>query len=995
VTEVGGSRPDGLDHASAPPDLVTSEARFRVLFEHAADVGFVTDAAGFITYVTPSVTDAFGFAPHDLIGMAGRALYEPDSLAELDEVVDQLAERGKKVTFTSRMRAKDGSLRWVDVSMQNMIESPMVGGYVANVRDVTAQLETLRALRAARAQQRAILDRSHDLTMFFEPDGTIAWASPNCVKLFGLGPQDLIGRNGMDAVHVDDRDRVIREFLGMQTMGDSVRTQFRVTDAHGRLRWVEEIATNLIDEPDVGYVVGNLRDVTDEHVAIHALAASEARHRSIVDTAQEGIWVTNAAGRTVFANPRMAEILGTTTAKLEAGSLVDFMESEERALVRANDGMSGRGEIRRYETRFLGPDGVARWALVSSSPLPQSEGDDGEPTIDILRMVTDITDRKRDEAELRRITLHDGLTGLPNRRLLTDRLVHHLESAGRQPTAVLFLNLDNFKDVNDSLGHAAGDVVISEIARRLRRAARTQDTVARSGGDEFLVLCEEVTDLDEAVAIAERMRVSLHAPFRIDSTELVVTASVGIALNPPADAKELIRGAGIAMYRAKRDGRDGIAVFDQHNEAEAQERVRTQMELRSAIANNEFEVWYQPIVGLDDAAVRGVEALVRWRHPTRGLLLPGAFMAIAESTGLIRDIGRDVLETACRDAVDWMDRDAPVRVSVNIAGLQVVDDRFCAQVAEILQRTRMDPEMLTLEVTESSAMRDEQAAERNLHGLRALGVRLALDDFGTGYSSLSFLKRLPVTVVKIDQSFVAGVGERREDELIVSGVISMAHALGHTVIAEGIETPQQRDALRRLGCRYGQGFLWSRAVPRRQLAAVIDTIESERATYLDAASEESEARLLALGPDAEAAVDVKDATLLDNCLDQMRDDALRHGTTLTVFCCDLMGLDDIASAQGGAATAQLLAQAAGRLARVLRDGDIVGRTRDDQFVVACAALDAPGPDAERIAGRIEAVVGMPFQLGSRRVSIGVRVGYVTDNGRRTSATLLRVASTVN
>ncbi len=833
MAEGRGLRPR-LDSDSTLLDLVTSEQRFRVLFENAADVGLVTDARGIITYVTPSVTHCFGYAPEDLLGQSGRELFAARGFEELELAIAALDEYASKSTFTARMRTLGGELRWVDISVQNLLGHSAVRGFVANVRDVTERIDSLDALRAARAQQSAILRRSHDLTMFFEPDGTIAWVSPNCDDLFGISAESFIGRNGLTIVHPDDRERVTREFLGMEKLDDAVRTRYRATDLGGDVRWIEEIATNLIDDPDVGYIVGNMRDVTEEHVATHSLAASEARHRSILDTAQEGIWVTDEAGRTVFANPRMAAILGTNLEMLEAGSRFDFVNAEEQPVVEANDGMSGQGEIRRYETELVRPDGMARWVLVSSAPLADAAGLGHEATIGILHMVTDITERKHDEAELRRITLHDALTGLPNRRLLTDRLARHLEHGSRRPTAVLSLNVDNFKDINDSLGHAAGDEALVEIARRLREAARSGDTVARSGGDEFLVLSEVVADIDEAVTIAERLRASLQAPLHVGNSEFVVTVSVGIAMSPPSEPTELVRGAGIAMYRAKQNGRDGIAVFDHHNEAEVQERVQIQTDLRRAVTNQEFEVWYQPIVRLDDAEVRGVEALVRWRHPTRGLLLPGAFMSVAESTGLIREIGLHVLETACRDAAAWMDLEQPVRVSVNISGMQVVDKRLCAQVADVITRTGIDPEWLTLEVTESAAMHDQETAEQNLFGLRALGVRLALDDFGTGYSSLSFLRQLPVSIVKIDQSFVAGLGVRREDDLIVAGVISMAHALGHSVTAEGIETVTQLEALRRLGCRFGQGFLWSRAVPLPELSSAIAAIELHREEYLRA-----------------------------------------------------------------------------------------------------------------------------------------------------------------
>jgi diguanylate cyclase (GGDEF)-like protein/PAS domain S-box-containing protein len=810
-------------------NLAEREARFRVLFENASDIGFVADANGLITYVTPSIRDSFGYEPRDLLGLNGYGIVKGVGAEEVGDAASHIVEPGSKATFTTQIPTAAGEDRWVDITIQNLVENPAVRGYVANIRDVTERMETLAALRAARAQQAAILSRSHDLTLFFEPDGTIAWVSPNCVNLFGIEAELVIGLNGMEMIDERDRDRVMTEFAGILELGESFRTRFRVTDGQGGTRWVEEIATNLIDDPNVGYVVGNLRDVTEEHAATDALAVSEARHRSILDTAQEGIWVTDPDGRTVFANPRMAAILGAEISALESGSMLDFVDPDERPVVTANDGMSERGEVRRYETVLLRPDRLARWVIVSSAPLADASGGD---RVDILHMMTDITDRKRDEAELRRITLHDALTGLPNRRLLTDRLARTLHHGDSRPTAILYLNVDNFTDVNDSRGHNAGDEVLCEIARRLRRAARSQDTVARSGGDEFLVLSEDVADIDEVVALAERLRYALKAPIRTGDAEFVVTASIGVAMSPPSDASELIRGAGIAMYRAKENGRDAVAVFDHHNESEVQERLRVQAELRQAIANNEFEVWYQPIVNLENAAVRGVEALVRWRHPTRGLLLPGAFICLAETTGLIREIGLWVLETACRDATAWRDADHPVGVSVNVSGLQLVDDRLCAQVAEIIERTGMDHKELTLEVTESAAMRDQVTAEQNMLGLKALGVRLALDDFGTGYSSLSFLRGLPVEVVKIDQSFVAGLGERREDELIVAGVISMAHALGHTVIAEGIETMAQLNALRRLGCRYGQGFLWSRAVPRIELSQTIRAIELDRDEHL-------------------------------------------------------------------------------------------------------------------------------------------------------------------
>jgi diguanylate cyclase (GGDEF)-like protein/PAS domain S-box-containing protein len=809
---------DVTEREEAIRELRSSEARFRSLFEHANDVGFLTDAEGIVRYVTPSLHDVLGYQPEDIVGRASWTAFGVAATEiSTSEGIAAVAIPGSRIDFTATLLAADGTPRWFEITVRNLLDDEAVKGFATNLRDVTDRMQALSALRTSEAKQRAIVARSNELTMFFELDGTIAWVSPAAAEVFDVEPQDLVGRTGFDMIHPDDLDRVVGEFMTIPNLGDHVCAEFRVIDDAGRIRWVEEVVTNLLDDPDVGYHVANIRDITAQRAAAEALAASEARYRSIVETAHEGIWVTALDGSTVFANATMAEMLGCDVSALEAGSLQDSLSSGARQTIEALNRAGVDGESVRGEARFARDGQSDLWAIVSTSPLRNRVGEvDG-----CLHMITDITERKAMEDELTRIAIHDPLTGLPNRGLLVNRLERSLARRSRLPTAVICLDLDNFKDINDSLGSAEGDEVLIAVGTRLRGAARAEDTVSRFGGDEYVVLCEEVADASEAVALAEVLHAAVRAPFTIGSEEVVISASIGVALSPPAEAAAVLRCADTAMYRAKRQGRGRITLFDEAPNQAAQQRLSTQFQLLRALENDELVVWYQPILDLQRGTVDAVEALVRWQHPERGLLLPADFIPVAEASGLVREVGWRVLEIACRDATTWYADSNALRLSINLAAAQLSDESLLPRIHAVLANTGLPPDGLTLELTESAAMHDEVAIALQLRKLRDLGIHLALDDFGTGYSSLSLLRRLPITAVKIDRSFVSGLGVSRDDTLIVGGVISMARAMGHAVVAEGIETEAQRDEVSRLGCRYGQGYLFSRAVPLDELQAAI------------------------------------------------------------------------------------------------------------------------------------------------------------------------------
>jgi diguanylate cyclase (GGDEF)-like protein len=455
-----------------------------------------------------------------------------------------------------------------------------------------------------------------------------------------------------------------------------------------------------------------------------------------------------------------------------------------------------------------------------------------------------VLERDRAAAQLIHQTLHDPLTGLANRVLLSDRLTHALARLSRQlhPMAVLFVDVDNFKVINDSLGHDRGDRILVKVAERLAHAVRSGDTVARFGGDEFVILCEQLVGETEVVGIAERIRQLTAAPLEIDGRELIVTASVGIAItrSPDVAPADLLRDADAAMYQAKQAGRDRSVIFADSMRTRAIKRLDTEVALRQAIGDGELRLHYQPIVNIKTGRTDGVEALVRWQHPTRGLIYPDQFITIAEETGLVIPLGEWVLGEACQQLHTWhrtYPQLAHLAIGVNLSGHQLIRPEFPRVVANVLSATGVPADQLILEITESVLMADAKAAIKVLRALKALGVLLSVDDFGTGYSSLSYLKKFPVDALKIDKSFVDGLGTEAEDSAIVHAIINLAHTLRLITVAEGTETARQLSALADLGCDSAQGYLLCRPKPAADViesllrplwSGLLDTVPASR-----------------------------------------------------------------------------------------------------------------------------------------------------------------------
>ena len=567
--------------------------------------------------------------------------------------------------------------------------------------------------------------------------------------------------------------------------------------------------------------------IADRKQARQRRRFAEERFRLGFEHGTAGMSITDTEGRIVEVNPALCDLLGERSEGLVGTMIADWVHPDDREERRAQRKRMFAGEIDRYraERRYVRRDGTTVWCLMTVSLI---RDDDGDPLY-LFSQFQDITERKANEVALEHSVHHDALTGLPNRRGLLRRIEEALARARSEGSvAVLFLDVDRFKVVNDSLGHAAGDRILVQIAHRLANGIRAGDTVARFGGDEFIVVCEQVQSLPEAEALARRAIALFDAPFDLYGKPLSVTASCGIALvERGATADEALRDADAAMYSAKERGRGRPQVFNAQLRRVVTDRLDTEQALRLALDRGELFLLYQPVIELGSGRTAGVEALVRWEHPERGTISPAEFIPAAEESGLIVPIGELVVTEAVAQAYDWRRRLSGCRelwVAVNLSQRQFVLGDPLASCDRALSNVGAPPDLLRLELTESTLMNDVEAAIRVLASLRERGVGVAIDDFGTGYSSLAYLSRLPVSQLKIDRSFVAGIGNDPHAHDIIRAIGSLARSMELESCAEGVERPEELAMLRRLHCELAQGFLWAPPLKPAELEAFVSAL---------------------------------------------------------------------------------------------------------------------------------------------------------------------------
>ncbi len=833
-----GVTTDLTDLKAAEQESLRREARWRALVSRSADVALIADATTLdVTYASPAITRLFGWTPEELIGRNGTRLVHPDDVERVKAAVQVVADDPRHhATVEFRFLRSDGSYCWVEETIANLADEPAVRGLVGNIRDITERRAAEAALRGRDRVTRALAAKAVDAALVVGADRIVRYSNPSASRLLIAGEGETLGGEGFSHVHPDDQQAVREGMEGLKRRNATVSMRYRRLGIDGSWRWVEHLITNCLDDPDIRGLVVNLREITEQVQAEKALRSSEARYRLIAETAQEGIITIDLDGRTLFANQKMADLLGLPLPDLYTKSPFDLAPVELHGEIawRCNDTLSRGAET--FEMPYFHGDGSERLLRISASPLI----DDGEH-VGSLAMISDVTEARAAERDLQYRAFHDALTGLANRSLLLHRLRDALEPAPSSPprsVALLLADIDQFKLVNDSLGHASGDDLLIEVARRWSASLRPQDTVARIGGDEFVVLCDGANE-SEARAVAERLRQALVEPIVLGGRPVAVSASIGIAIastDRVENAVTLLGHADAAMYEAKGQGRGRTAVFTPRLIDRAQGRLRLFNDLKLAIDRDELQLRFQPVVELMTGRLLGVEALCRWTHPERGVVAPDEFVQAAEESGLIEALDRWVLRRACREAAAM--RAAGVLppgayVAVNGSAGHLAQAGFEIAVREALADSGLPAQALVLEVTESAVMRDPDAAQVVLERLRDLGVAVAVDDFGTGYSSLAYLRRFPVATLKIDRSFIQGITASADDRAIVTAVIDLANALDVSTIAEGIETRAELELLQKLGCHAGQGFLWSPAVSPQGLADVLSGLRDGRFRVLE------------------------------------------------------------------------------------------------------------------------------------------------------------------
>ncbi len=776
---------------------------------------YTTDRDGAINFWNPAAERTFGFTRDQAVGR--RAPFIPLDKNEEARLLRERVLAGEVLEGLELERVRaDGSpivIRAAAAPLRGEGDERITGLLVACV-DITEARRAAGELERHLHFTRALLDAIPNPVYYKDREGRYQVHNRAWGDLFGSGG-NWIGKTVFDmfepalAAQHQERDRALLE------RPSSTTYEALVPDAEGQTRQMLYNKVSFVDQRgEVAGLIGVITDVTHYKETERALEASEARFRVLTESSLDLISVMEEDGKILYQSAALRNLVGYDPAETIGKNVYDLVHRDDVEVVRAalRRIVDTRQSSEPIEFRIRHRDGAWRtFESLGTNCLanPHIRG--------VVFNSRDVTDRKVIQQRIQHLAYHDNLTGLPNRSLLQDRLAHSIARAerGGRKVAVLFIDLDNFKNINDTLGHDVGDELLRQVSRRLTECVRLEDTIARQGGDEFIVLLDSLEDSRGASVVAQKILNALRLPFLLGGGEQHASGSVGIALYPEdgKDAQTLMKNADTAMFHGKGLGKNTYQYFTAQMNIAVKRRMTLESALRRAVMQKDFVLHYQPQINLETGEIIAVEALVRWKTEDSGMVMPGDFIPLAEETGLINEIGEWVLREGCRQAREWQDMGLPKRrMAINLSARQFSDRAFLDMVTRVLADTRLEPSCLELEITESQVMRQTEGMIMLLNRLSEMGIQLAIDDFGTGYSSLSYLKRLPIQKLKIDQSFIRDITVDPNDTAIVVAIINMARSLDLETIAEGVETAGQLALLRSKGCRIGQGFYFSAPV---------------------------------------------------------------------------------------------------------------------------------------------------------------------------------------
>ncbi|WP_165912716.1 sensor domain-containing protein [Effusibacillus lacus] len=828
-----------LDKRKAERALQSSENRFLGLLHYANDMIFIyevsPDYEPKLIEVNSRACEKLGYSRQELMALPSLKIFAPECVIPMDEVKQQLSSKGEATyewIFFTKQNTRipvETNLRYVVSNNQKML--------LAISRDISDRKLTEKVLRESDEKYYTIIENLKD--GYYEVDiyGNFTFANSSLCNMLGYKEDELIGLNHRNYTDEENAKKLLHAFNRVFVTGEPVKSmEFEYHTQKGKQgeSRVAEISVSLIkdvyDQP-VGFR-GIVRDITDKKRAKLQLEESEQRYKSIVENNSDAIYSVDLYGKLLTVNPAAEKLTGYHAKELCNRNMIELVvpEDVEKAITHFNKAKAG--DPQDYEVSVIHNEGQILQIHVKNVPIVVNNR-----IVGVYGIARDVTARNKAIETINHMAYHDILTDLPNRRFFQEQLrvgLQHAKAQGEK-LAVVFLDLDRFKVINDTYGHGAGDRLLQIIADRLQDCRGDNEVVARMGGDEFTLLIPGIKEAEDALGTVQRVFRALKEPIFINGLEVHITTSIGIAVYPNdgEDAETLMKHADSAMYRAKEQGKNNYQFFAPVLSSDWVQWLTLENDLRKALERKEFKIYYQPQISIRTGRVIGLEALIRWHHPEKGLISPAQFIPLAEETGLIVPIGEWVLWEACRQNREWQDAGyAKMRIAVNTSARQFQQGNLAQTVQNVLRETGLDPRWLELELTESAAMHQAENVIDILQQIKKLGVSISIDDFGTGYSSLNYLKRFPVDFLKIDQTFVHDINQDSDDAVIVNAMIAVAHSLNLKVVAEGVETQEQLDFLKQRRCDVVQGYFFSKPVPGEEIESMLKSMKSKKGTHV-------------------------------------------------------------------------------------------------------------------------------------------------------------------